>query len=360
MKREARILLTKATDSVLLGIEHFNRPWDRGRHEAILVLTDRAFELLLKSIIVHKGGRIREPRAKETIGFGVCVRKCLTDAQVKCLTGEEAITIQIINSLRDAAQHYIIDISEQQLYTYIQSGLTLFDKLLRIVFDQKLTDYLPERVLPISSNPPKDFGELMDIEFEDTKRLVIPRARKKFEARAKLRSLAIVEASLDGIHSQPSERELEKLVSRVSTGENWQDIFPGINRLVLSTDDNGVSVTLRVTQSRGEPIQLVPEGTPGATVVAVKRVDELGFYSLNMNALIKKTGLSQQKLLALFIELKIQEDIECFKEIIIGRSHFKRYSPKALARINKALPSINWEEVLGRYKSSKPRKHSAI
>src|SRR3972149_3238784 len=134
MKREVRNLLAKSTDSVLLAIEHFNRPWDRGRHEAVLVLLDRSFELLLKSVIVNQGGRIREARANETIGFDSCVRKCVSDAQTKCLTQEEALTIQIINSLRDAAQHYVVDVSEQQLYLYTQSGLTLFDKILKDVF----------------------------------------------------------------------------------------------------------------------------------------------------------------------------------------------------------------------------------
>lgn len=38
MKREAKILLEKSTDSILLAIEHFNRPWDRGRQEIVLVL----------------------------------------------------------------------------------------------------------------------------------------------------------------------------------------------------------------------------------------------------------------------------------------------------------------------------------
>ena len=113
MRREARILLGKATDSILLAIKHFNRPWGRGRPEAVLVLLDRAFELILKAAIVHRGGRIREPRAKETIGFETCVRKCLSDTKIGCLTQEAALTVRIINSLRDAAQHYVVDLSEQ-------------------------------------------------------------------------------------------------------------------------------------------------------------------------------------------------------------------------------------------------------
>ncbi len=60
MRKQAKILLARSLDSLVLSIEHFNRPWDRGRTEAVLILLDRSFELLLKSIILHKGGKIRE------------------------------------------------------------------------------------------------------------------------------------------------------------------------------------------------------------------------------------------------------------------------------------------------------------
>lgn len=356
MKREPRILLTKATDSVLLAIEHFNRPWDRGRPEAVLVFLDRAFELILKAVIVHKGGRIREPRAKETIGFNNCVRKCVSDAQVKSLTEEEAVTIQIINSLRDHAQHYIVDVSEQQLYMYTQAGLTLFDKVLRRAFGHKLSDYFPERILPVSSNPPRDLGSLMDVEFDDIKKIVKPGSRKLFQARAKLRSFAIVEASLGGSRSQPSESELRKIAKRVSKGENWRDIFPGIRRLKLSAEDNGINVALKITKSKGEPIHLVPEGTPSATVVAVRRVAELDFYTLNLTALAKKTNLTQPKILAVVKHLKLQNNLDYFKEFSFGASHFKRYSPKALDKIVKELPNLNMNQIWNMHKPSGKKK----
>lgn len=360
MKRETRILLTKATDSVLITIEYFNRPWDRGRPEAVLVLLDRAFELMLKAAIIHKGGRIREPRAKETIGFDACVRKCVSDAEVRCLTEEEALTVQIINSLRDAAQHYVVEVSEQQLYTYTQAGLTLFDKILRDVFGHKLSDHLPQRVLPVSSDPPRDFESLMDIEFEDIRNLVTPGSRKRFQARAKLRAFAIIEASLGGSRSQPGESELRKLAERVSKGENWHDIFPGIKRLRLSTEGNGLNVTLRITKSRGEPIHLVPEGTPGATIVAVKRVDELGYYSLNLTALANKIKETPPKTLAIVKHLKLQEDPEYFKEFRIGRVCFKRYSAKALDKIKKELSDLDMNEIWNKYKPSFQKKTGDI
>ena len=350
MKREVRNLLNRSTDSVLLSIEHFNRPWDRGRHEAVLVLLDRSFELLLKSVIVHKGGRIREHRAKETIGFDACVRKCVSDAETKCLTAEEALTIQIINSLRDAAQHYIVDVSEQQLYVYTQSALTLFDKILKDVFRQNLIDYLPERVLPVSSTPPSDFASLMNVELGEIKKLLSPSSRRRFEARAKLRSFAIIEASLGGSRLQPSEGELEKLVKRISKGDSWQEIFPGIKRLAFNADDAGLSVTLRITKSKGEPVHLVPEGTPGATVVAVRRVDELAFYSLSLTSLAPKVGLTPPKTLAVIKELKLTADPECYKEFTIGKMQLKRYSPKTVDRIKNTLPALKLDEVWQRHR----------
>ena len=67
MKKEARLLLEKAIDSLILSIEYFNRPWDKGRIETVLILLDHSFELLLKAAILHKGGKIRKKRENQTI-----------------------------------------------------------------------------------------------------------------------------------------------------------------------------------------------------------------------------------------------------------------------------------------------------
>ena len=64
MKKETKILLDKSIDSLILAVEHFNRPWDCGRKESVLILMDHSFELLLKSSILNKNHKIREPRRK--------------------------------------------------------------------------------------------------------------------------------------------------------------------------------------------------------------------------------------------------------------------------------------------------------
>lgn len=350
MKKRARLLFDKSIDSLILSINHFNSPWDRGRKEAVLILLDRSFELLMKAIILHKGGKIREAYQNETIGHEKCVRKCITEAKVKCITEEQGLTIQIINSFRDAAQHDIVELSEQDLYMYSQAGVTLYRDLLKSVFDETLTNYMPERVLPVSISPPRDLHAMIDADFEEIKTLLKPNSRRQIQAKAKLKSLAIVESSLEGVRSQPSEFDLRKKVKEVQDGKTWQEIFPGVASLQLNTTGEGINVNLRITKKEGEAVQIVPEGTPGATVLAIKRVNELDYYSLGAMNMAEKAKLTQPKLLALIWHLKIQKSEEFYKVVKIGKQVHKRYSPKALEEIKNNLKKVNMEEIWKAYK----------
>ncbi len=351
MKKQAKLLFEKAVDSLILSISHFNNPWDRGRKEAVLILLDRAFELLLKTIILHKGGKIREPYDRETIGHEKCVRKCISQPKVKCLTEEQVLTIQIINSFRDAAQHDIVELSEQELYMYSQAGVTLFRDLLRQEFKEELTSYMPERVLPVSTAPPKDLHTMVEADFKEIQNLLQPNSRRQIEAKSKLKSLAIVEASLQGVRSQPGEFELRKTVRDVKDGKSWQDIFPGVASLQLETTGSGINVDIRITKKEGDAAHLVPEGTPGATVLAVKRVNELDYYNLGAQKLAAKVGLSVYKLLALVWHLKLQDSDEYFKVLKIGSQAHKRYSKKAYEAVVTALENVDMEEITENYKN---------
>jgi len=177
MKREVKLLLQKACDSLVLAIELFNRPHDRGRGSGTLIMLDHSFEMFMKAAILHRGGRIREKRVKETIGFDKCVRISLSDGKVKYLNQEQALVLQTINGLRDAAQHHLLDISESQLYVHVQSGVTLFRDLLKSVFGEELATYLPTRVLPVSTSPPTDLAMLFESEVAEVRKLLKPGRR---------------------------------------------------------------------------------------------------------------------------------------------------------------------------------------
>lgn len=355
MRHEAKVLLHKALDSLFLSIDHFNRPHERGRPEAVLMLVDRAFELLLKAIIVHRGGKIREPGANETFGFDKCIRKCISDEGLKCLSEDDAFTLRTINNLRDAAQHYMVSLSEQNLYMHAQAGLTLFRRILKDVFNQDLTDHFPERVLPVTTSPPQDFAAVIQAEFDDIKKLVRPKSRQRLQARAKLRPLAIIEASIRGEHTQPGEAQLNKLVRDVVEGKNWTDLFPGVASLQLETTGTGLNVSLRITKSEGEPIHLVGEGNSDAQLVGIKRVNEMSYYSLGARDIAEKLNLSQPRLYAVIKALEIRGNEQFYKEFKFGSAVHKRYSPKALDYLHQKIPELDLDKVWEEYRPGKRR-----
>ncbi len=353
MKRESKLLLSKSCDSLLLSIELFNRPNDRGRVSSTLIFLDHAFEMLLKASILHRNGKIRDKGATQTIGFDACVRRCLSDGTLKILSSEQALTLQIINGLRDAAQHHLLDISEGQFYIHVQSGITLFRDILKHVFDQNLIAYLPSRVLPVSTTPPTDISTLFDVEIKEIKRLLMPGSRRRIEAEAKLRPLAILNSTIEGKKGQPSSSELNKVEKDLAKGRDWKDVFQGVASIDITPDGTGPSLALRLSKKEGMPIQLVPEGTPGASIVAVKRVNELSFYSMGAKQLAKKMNLTMPKLLAIVDYTQLRDDQECYKEFKIGGIQHKQYSQKVITKINTLVQKESADDIWQKMKSRK-------
>jgi hypothetical protein len=361
VKREAKLLLGKAVDSLVLGIELFNRPSDRGRVEAVLIHLDHAFEMLLKSAILHKEGRIRERGEPTTIGFDHCVRVGLSEGRVRFLGDDDAVVLRAVNTLRDAAQHHLVSLSEQQLYLHAQASLTLFRSIMRDVLGQNLAVELPERVLPLSTTPPVDLATLFDTELDEVKKLLEPGKRHRLEAMAKLRSLAIVNGAIEGKTTQPTVADLHKLGSFLLKGKSLHDLFPGIATVNLTASGSGIGIELRITKNQGIPVQLVREEVaPSVPVIAVKRVDELGFYSLGRDDLADKVNLSGMMTSAMIWNLDLQNDPDCHKEICIGKSRFHRYSQKAIAQIKQALENGDQAAVWSAYRARKKIKAAPV
>jgi len=356
MKREANLLFEKACDSLVLSIELFNRPNDRGRVSGTLIQLDHAFEMLLKAALLHRGGRIREKRARQTIGFDACVRRALSDGKFKFLVEEQALVLQTINGLRDAAQHHLLDISEGQLYVHIQSGVTLFRDILKKVFHQELVSHLPTRVLPVSTSPPTTLATLFESEIEEIKKLLRPGKRRHIEAMARLRPLAILDSTIQGEKGQPSDGDLRRIGQNILTGITWADAFKGASAVEITADGTGSSLSLRLSKKEGIPIHLVAEGTPGASVVAVKRVNELDFYNLGAKQLAEKLDVSLPKVLAIVDHLGLRAKPDCYKEFKLGSQLYKRYSQKALEEIRTAVKKESVEDIWAKHtmKKAKP------
>lgn len=356
MKKEVRHLREKAVNALVLAIDHFNRPWGRGRTEAVLILLDHSFEMLLKAAIRQKSGNIRKPREKQTIGFDACVRKALTESKIKFLTEEQALTLQTINGQRDAAQHYLVDLSEHQLYFYAQAGVTLFQDINDSIFEKQLRLELPERVLPISTTAPKDLTALFSKEVEEIKSLLKPRTRKKMDAIAKARSLAVLESAVNGDYQQPSDRDLEKVCKRLSDGEDWTSVFSGVASVNISPEGDGPNIQIRLTKKDGIPVNIVKEGEGGGAAIAIRRVNELDFYSMNFTSLKEKLGVNAHTMHALIEYFGLKESGDFFKEIVLGSQKHKRYSKKAFEKLRDELTESNIEAARAAYKKNRKKK----
>lgn len=350
MKREAKLLLDRSIDSLILSISHFNSPQEVGRINAVLILLDHSFELLLKSAIIEQGGKIRLNNSNMTIGFDACLRLALSE--LRFISNEDALTLQSINGLRDAAQHYFIDVCEQQLYMHCQAGVTLYRNILNKIFNISLYTRLPARVLPISTMCPTDINTLFDREVAEIKQMLVPGKRKTAEAYAKLRPLKILDSNLRGEKDQPSESDLEKVTEHLRKGVSWEQLFPGVASINITAEGSGPSIDLRFTKKEGIPIHIVKEGTPGASVVGLKRVNELEFYSFGMNQLAEKLDITIPRARALAWKLEILNDETCFKVIKIGKTEHRRYSQKAFELMRKALNDYDVDDIWSEFRDN--------
>ena len=351
MRYEAKILLEKAVDSLILSVEIFNRPHNQGRHTTSLILLDHSFEMLLKAAIIHRGGVIREKRGdKNTIGFDACLRKAVSDGKIKFLSEEQVLTLQAINGQRDAAQHHVLKMSEQQLYVHMQSGFTLFADVMLKVFNQNIKSRIPERVLPVATLAPTDIDTLFRYETREIKKLLAPNTRTKQQAHSRIRPLAILNSVMLGEkNTQPSDQEIKKIASDISAGKEWGRIFRGVAGIQINKEGEGTSISLRIAKKADIEVMLVKEGTPSSGVVAVKTVNELGFYSMGLKQLTenvnKKIAITQPKLLAVIQHLKMQEDDKYYKEFKLSSQIHKRYSQEALKYLNVQLPNLDVVEI---------------
>lgn len=187
-------------------------------------------------------------------------------------------------------------------------------------------------------------------------RLLKPGKRRKVEAAAKLRALAIVDGAMRGDRIQPTDGELRKLGDSISKGTQWSAVFPGVAAIQLTATGTGPSLDLRISKKEGIPIHLVPEGTPGASVVAVHKVDSLGFYNLGRDQVAAHLKLSGPRTTALIAHTKIKDDPDCYRRITVSKSPFDRYSQKAIERLRDALKAVDMDQVWRDYQSGLRRR----
>ncbi len=306
--------------------------------------------MLLKAIIKDRTGTVHAKGGKYSYGFDKCLE--IAQVELKILSKDERSALSILDAHRDTSVHYYQDVSEDLLYLQSQSAVTLFGDILCKSFDIKLADFIPERVLPISTRPPKDMQLLIDSELSQVDELLRTGNRKGIHATARLRSvMALATASRDDAQ-RVTEPELHKAVRRRKAGEEWNVIFPEIGQLRLDTEGEGIPFSLRI-RKEGIPVRMANEGED-ATVV--RDCDWFDKYNLSPTALAKKINKTIPKTRAYMSEINIWNDPEMYGEKRIDSKVYKRYTKKALDALRAAVNQHEEDEIWKKHKDKVLRR----
>lgn len=190
LRREARNLKQKALSSLRRGLSAFNGYDNDGRITTVLLHLQHACEMLLKAALVQSRTTIFDAS-----GRTFSLEKCANLAKQHCgITDGEAGLMRAIDSLRNAEQHWFLWIDEDVLYLHCRALVTAVDEILKRRFDDSLADHLPARVLPVSTQAPRDIDFIVDREFTKIGELLTPGRRARDEARGRIRALLAMEA----------------------------------------------------------------------------------------------------------------------------------------------------------------------
>lgn len=357
---EAEMYKQKATDSLILVVEFFNRPHDTGRLASVLLHLNHSVEMLLKSILLEHGYDIRKDNG-HTIELSTCISVLhggtRNDPSLDMLSEDEKTSLEEITTHRNEAMHGNSVIGEQLLYAYTRSGISIFDSLLNEEFNESLSDYLPDRVLPISGMPLKHLDIIYQEETDDIRELLDQGAREM--ARARARAIEISNRKQEGEEDPPNEEELDDILGRIESGESFDNIFPGVSNLQFGVEGQGPTIKLKFTRSEGHPVHHVSDSEEAEDyVIGYREVNPFDRYSLGIYGLADKVeekyegpkNVTRANAWAMVRKIGLHRDEEYHKELTTPSGENRdRYTPKAIDRLIEAIeseevdPETAWE-----------------
>jgi len=297
MRRKSGMLLERAKNSLILAVDFFNRPYDVGRKEASIIMLHHSFEMLLKAVVFEKLQRIRNPKEDKNYSFDKCLNLCFNHLQL--LDERAARTLSQVNGFRDAAMHDVLDVPEGLLYYYAQQSLFVFAALLKQVFKKELYDILPDRLLPVSTNPPEDIAVIFDREFTAMRRLLTTGKRKHEAVEAKLRVYRVIEANMKPQEGELAVDSTETLIKKLKRGDSWHDLFPNMAAaqvgegqgplLAISIGTGKDAIPVRIDKEAAEATIAVRKVSTEVThpLIATDVWEELNINSYHFQMLIK-------------------------------------------------------------------------
>ncbi|MBB1243133.1 hypothetical protein GL263_06065 [Streptomyces durbertensis] len=331
LRRESRILKDKALASLTNAVTAFNSPQaSASRTTVTLMSAQHCFEMLLKGALVQRKVDIFDRNADMSFGFDKCINLC---AEKLGVSEQEAGYLRMIAKLRDAEQHWYGVVSEGILYTCMRAAVTLFDELLQRAFGESLAKHLPDRVLPVSTLPPKHIQTLIDEEFTQVRELLQPGKRHGAEARGRIRTLLALQA-LEVDDLQISERDIDRVEGGIKRGVEPAELIPNLSTIGTEVTGEGINVTVHFTKRGGAPVRWAGGDEAAA---AVRTEDPWKKYHWTRGKLGEKLKLSTGHAAALRWHLKIDEDESCHIQRFHNKTRIDGYSDNAFNKMRDAM-----------------------
>lgn len=331
-RRVPQLLKDKAIASLRRMVTAFNSLDDEGRQTSVMLALQHAFEMLLKAALKEKRIEVFDKKGGKSVGYEKCVR--FASEHLK-LSAEQTGLLRAIDSLRDEEQHWLAEINEGLLYLHARGAVTLFDELLSSVFDERLADHLPERVLPISTKPMTDVSILIDEQYAQIKDLLHPGKRRRTEARSFARGLLAMEGHVSD-DAQVSDRDVNRVIRGIQAGKKLDQVFPRLRTLGTTFDGEGPTVKVHFTKRGGAPVHFIAADDP-REAAAVREVDLQKKYYMSPFELADRLGLTRPRATALRRHLGIDNDQDCLHVFSFRSQKHACYSDNAFRKMREAL-----------------------
>jgi hypothetical protein len=344
MRRESRLLKSKALASLRRAANSFNSLDDDGRQTSVLLHLQHALEMLLKAALREKGVHVFDKSTGRSVGFKKCLH--LAPEHLR-LSEEQCGLLRTIDALRDDEQHYFGDLNEGLLYVHVRGAFTLFDEILDGVFGERLADHLPGRVLPISTEPPADIDVLIDEQYSQIKKLLEPGKRRRAEARAKIRGLLAMEGHVAEDVSV-TEKDVDRVEKAIRTDKRLPTVFPRLAGVATQTTGMGAILVVHFTKREGTPVHFIAADDPRESA-AVREVDLQKKYRYSATEVSEKLELSMPRVTALRRYLDIESDPDSYNVFSFGSQRIPRYSDRGLQRLHDAKETVDMDEVWENY-----------
>jgi len=309
-------LLHKSIEGMLLALEIINKPSISYRLECFLFLLLNSWELLMKAKIISNTNTID------------CIKD--TNSENRTITFEKAVweifptandpihkNLFLIEDLRNEAMHLFISVVPPDALPLFQASILNYESCIEEWFNRSLSERIPYGMMfLVSEIDPSQFTLNSPVLNKHLSQETID-ALSNWQEKVK--------EALNDLDDDKIGKFAMPITINLSLVKNPKkaDIIAELNKL---NDINGKNIT-----------------------IAERRINELDYYTFGLKKMAIKIGLSAPKTTAYVRFLKLQEDVECFKEIIIDKTRFKRYSVKAIERIVASMKTHSPEEVWNAY-----------